>query len=143
MYLHCILDDGYRRLNVGQKVEYAAVLDEAKNKWKATRVTGPKGAPLATIADPRAKGKGKRMVAVVEEVVDTKELEAKVVTQVEYYLGDKNLKRDQWMRNLIEQSGKGAVKLTDLLKCKKLKVCMRDKYVSVLLQSWICFLFFF
>lgn len=130
------VDDGYRFLTVGQKVAYVSEYDEEKKKWKATKVYGPGGAALKTKADPRAKkaapakgGKGakgaKGRKGAEEEAetpaVEPAELLARVTTQLEYYLSDKNLTRDQWMRNMINASGKGAVSVDDLLKCNKLK----------------------
>jgi len=129
-------DDGYRYLTVGQKVMYVAEMNEGK--FKATKVTGPDGVALKTKADPRAKkagkdgkkgGKTEKKTEAVEakQEPDSPELRAKILYQIEYYLGDKNLERDMWMRKLILASGpKSAVSLEDLLKCNKLKALTTD-----------------
>jgi cold shock CspA family protein len=128
------VDDGYRYLSVGQKVSYVAEFDDEKKKWKALKVYGPGGAKLQTKQDPRQKGKkGKGKAAEVEcpaaVGMDEKELLQAVQTQVEYYLSDKNLTRDKWMREKLTASGKGAVTVTDLLRCNKLKALTTDVQV--------------
>lgn len=113
-------DDGYRVLRVGQKVEYTAVCEN--NKWKATKVTEVGGGPIAT----QGGNKGGR--AKVEAKADVKltsdELNSRVTTQIEYYLSDKNLTRDLWMRAFIIANG--AVSVANLLKCNKLKALTTD-----------------
>jgi CspA family cold shock protein len=125
-------DDGYRYLRVGQKVGYTAEFDDKKGKWKALKCCAPSGAPLPTRPDPKKqaaekktkKGKGGAVPAMTAE-----ELLAAVQKQIEYYLSDKNLTRDQWMREQILANGNGAVSVESLLKCNKLKALTTDEKV--------------
>jgi cold shock CspA family protein len=119
-------DDGYRYLRVGQKVGYVAVQDPTTQKWKATKITTPTGAPLPTRVDPKAKGKKGAEKAATTPALSGEDLHAAVVKQVEYYLSDKNLSRDRWMREQIEATGKQAITVANLLKCNKLKALTTD-----------------
>lgn len=116
--------DGFRILNVGQKVEFTAICEN--NKWKATRVTGLNGAPVPVKAPHGKKGKRGK-----EEQVTGAALVAKVQTQIEYYLSDKNLCRDRWMRTFLETQN--AIAVSNLLKCNKLKSLTTD--LSVIQQA--------
>jgi cold shock CspA family protein len=109
--------DGYRALKVGQKVEFLAA--EENGKFKATKVTAPGGKPLPV----RTKRNGRVIEVAADEAkapsLSGAPLIAAVKKQIEYYLSDKNLKRDVWMRNLL--IAHKAVSVSNLLKCNKLK----------------------
>ena len=46
---------------------------------------------------------------------------AEVKKQVEYYLGDMNLEKDDFFRNLISKNANGYIDLSAILKCNKIK----------------------
>ena len=59
------------------------------------------------------------------EVV-TEELLGKIQTQIEFYFGDANLRRDRYLRTRIEGNEQGFVKITDLLTFNRLKALTKD-----------------
>jgi hypothetical protein len=46
---------------------------------------------------------------------------AEIKKQVEYYLGDSNLSKDDFFRNLISKNAAGYLDLSTILKCNKIK----------------------
>lgn len=112
--------DGFRVLNVGQKVEFTA--EETNGKWKATRVTAVGGGPIPTKAQGRPGDRNKPGRG--SSAPSGAELQAKVTTQVEYYLSDKNLSRDLWMRAFLIKDN--CVAVSNLLKCNKLKALTKS-----------------
>lgn len=51
----------------------------------------------------------------------TETLTAEIQKQVEYYLGDENLKKDEFFRDLISSSKDGYIDIAVVLKCNKIK----------------------
>jgi len=61
----------------------------------------------------------------------TDSLTAEIQKQVEYYLGDLNLQKDDFFRDLIESSKDGYVDIAYILKCNKIKKLGVNKAAQV------------
>jgi hypothetical protein len=49
---------------------------------------------------------------------------AKIKTQIEYYLSDKNLTKDKFFREQIQTSKDGYIAISHLLNCNNVKACL-------------------
>lgn len=118
-------------LKEGQQVEFLAEFDAVKKKFKSTKVTAIGGVALPAKGAKRKgressskQGKNKRAKTNSGKAVKpfTEETQAEIVKQVEYYLSDKNLAKDTWMRDVVTKSGNNSVPVTALLRCNKLRI---------------------
>jgi len=63
---------------------------------------------------------------------------AEIQKQIEYYLGDQNLARDEFFRDMIAANKEGYIEITAILKCNKIKslgVTKAAQIVAALTES--------
>jgi lupus La protein len=69
----------------------------------------------------------------------TQQLHSQILSQIEFYFGEPNLRRDKWLRQRIESDKEGWVPVADLMTFNKLKAITTDpvQVANALLKSEI------